>query len=224
MAIIENKTVNKWQSGNVIIHHTAWNWTNESYNRQHKVKYYDAYPQNAQQIWRINWNITEFPYIAYHFIIQKDGSYKQNRDITQIWYHCGDYNMNCQSVAYSLNWNFENEEPTTEQLNTLKKLLKEHKEKVGKNLIVKGHRDIKATACPWKNLYSKLNSIMTEVNNNKGMYEEIFYREFWKSSIYLNLDLAIDTLVNAWKIDREAFFFFQIGLEKLSLQKKELLG
>ena len=98
----------------------------------------------------------------------------------KVFHACGDLsNSNCLSVAgvsqgfasdVVIEGNFEIEQPTDNQLKSLSELLQHLKQKYG-NVQVVGHRDLNATACPGKNLYSKLGSVIA---NAKDEYVKVF--------------------------------------------------
>ena len=85
--------------------------------------------------------------------------------------HALDYNS--VSIGICLSGNFEIEKPTDNQLKSLSELLQHLKQKYG-NVQVVGHRDLNATACPGKNLYSKLGSVIANSNTPKDEYVKVF--------------------------------------------------
>ena len=99
------------------------------------------------------------PGICYHFSIAGDGTISQVNDLDRKVWHS--INANINTIAVELDGNFEIEEPTKKQLDSLKRLKKFLDKKLKKKLFVKGHKDHSgnATACPGKNLYNKLNTI-----------------------------------------------------------------
>ena len=58
-------------------------------------------------------------------------------------------------------------------MKSLSELLQFLKNKYG-NVQVVGHRDLNATACPGKNLYSKLGSVIANSNTLKDEYVKVF--------------------------------------------------
>jgi len=94
--------------------------------------------------------------------------------------------MNNKSIWICLIWNFENENPTNKQLVTLIKILKELKSKYWK-INIYWHRDIKPTACPWKNLYDKLPNIRKVLkNSNNVVKNEEKHNKIYKNTILNN--------------------------------------
>jgi len=106
-----------------------------------------------------DWHKTRWPklksslgyYAGYHFVITGDGTLTQTRKLSEQGVHCP---PNKGRIGIVLTGNFENEEPTKEQLTSLQALL----EKLKKQGITKvlGHKDLKATLCPGRNLYKWL--------------------------------------------------------------------
>jgi hypothetical protein len=95
-------------------------------------------------------------HIAYHYIIDKDGKEKQTRSENEIGYHCGNWYANQQSLAIMLIGNFDKEEPTQKQIETLANLVDRLKRKYAiKPEDIQGHRKFRATACPGGNLTDK---------------------------------------------------------------------
>ena len=76
----------------------------------------------------------------------------------------------------------------------------------------------------YKDLFTS-NSNMSNTNTkitNKGYYENIFSTNYWKSSIFNDLDWAISKCIKAdWSINSKEFFYLiQIWLERLSKKIK----
>ena len=96
------------------------------------------------------------PAICYHFGIEPNGKIYQVNTLDQIAWHT--IGANSYAIGIELNGNFEIEEPTVEQLDSLKWLVEYLKIELHTKLIVKGHKEFKgnATACPGKNLLTKI--------------------------------------------------------------------
>lgn len=92
------------------------------------------------------------PRIAYHFCIDPDGTIYQTNKLTAMSWHT--INGNATGIGIVLNGNFENEQPSSAQVKSLKNLIKFLNGKFNKKLAVYGHKEIKgnATACPGRNL------------------------------------------------------------------------
>ena len=136
----------------IVIHHTA-----------------STAKETVEQIHNFHINNNGWAGIGYHFYIRKDGTVYKGRDEKYAGAHCVDYNS--ISLGICLEGNFEIEKPTDSQLKSLSELLQHLKQKYG-NVQVVGHRDLNATACPGKNLYSKLGSVIA--NAKKDEYVKVF--------------------------------------------------
>lgn len=100
-------------------------------------------------------------HIAYHFLIGKDGTVKQNRSLSERTGHTRNQPINLESIAIVLAGNFDIEEPNRGQLIAIRSLVKRldsiyHFEKII------GHRDASPTACPGKHLDQALKDIWRE--------------------------------------------------------------
>lgn len=90
--------------------------------------------------------------IGYHYIIEKDGTIIQGNPLENISYNVT--NHNTKSIGICLSGNFDIEEPTTQQLNSLRKLINHLRNLLPQPLQVYGHRDFGSTSCPGKTLTS----------------------------------------------------------------------
>lgn len=107
--------------------------------------------------------------IGYHYYINKKGIIYRGRPEKYSGSHAIDYNS--ISIGVCLSGNFEEEEPNVNQITSLIELLYYLRTKYSNTEIV-GHRDLNATACPGKNLYSKLGSIIA--NSATPDYVKVF--------------------------------------------------
>ena len=100
--------------------------------------------------------------IGYHRVIEGNGAVRQGRADSRIGAHA--YGHNHDSIGICVTGNFETETPTTAQIDALVQtcavLCKRHG--IPAAAIV-AHRDLMATACPGKNLYSQLPAIRSRV-------------------------------------------------------------
>ena len=101
------------------------------------------------------WHLTHgYSDIGYHYIITGDGKLHVGRPAEKIGAHALGYNTN--SLGVCLTGNFETEEPSEAQINTLIQVLatlcKRHELTTDQ---IKGHNLLNQTACPGKNLISK---------------------------------------------------------------------
>jgi len=126
----------------IIIHHTATNrdgTTWEAIERGHKDRW--------------NFKSAMGMYMGYQYLITSDGKIHQSRLDTEEGAHTRGYNRN--SIGISLTGNFEVDQPSTEQLESLDKLLHEKIESYGlKQSDIYGHKDLSRTVCPGNNLYN----------------------------------------------------------------------
>ncbi len=142
-----NGVMNKNLMDTIVIHHDAGMRS-------------DRYNTLARLIQEANGHIAKnWGHISYHYSIDNVGDIYQCLPETEVGYHCGNLAINKKSIAIKLDGNFEVQQPTAKQIQALKDLLvylttkRPDLPKIVR-ASVKGHRDIKATACPGKNLYS----------------------------------------------------------------------
>lgn len=107
--------------------------------------------------------------IGYHYYITKKGIIYRGRPEKYSGSHALDYNS--VSIGICLSGNFEEEDPNINQITSLIELLHYLRTKYP-NAEILGHRDLNATACPGKNLYSKLGSIIA--NSATPDYVKVF--------------------------------------------------
>lgn len=107
--------------------------------------------------------------IGYHYYINKKGIIYRGRPEKYSGSHALDYNS--VSIGICLSGNFEEEDPNINQITSLIELLHYLRIKYP-NAEILGHRDLNATACPGKNLYSKLGSIIA--NSSISAYVKVF--------------------------------------------------
>lgn len=113
--------------------------------------------------------------IGYHYVIGRDGEIYEGKSGGDKVVGAHVYCNNIGTMGVSVMGNFELEEPSTKQINSLKailsKLTQNHNLQAnvnsnfhGKSLPnVIGHRDLAATACPGKNLHSLMPTIRQDV-------------------------------------------------------------
>lgn len=135
----------------IIIHHTASTseMTVESIHQQH-----------LNQGWAG---------IGYNLYINKQGEVWEGRPEEMSGAQCEGFNS--ISIGVCLSGNFEEEEPNVNQITSLIELLHYLRTKYP-NVEIVGHKDLNATACPGKNLYSKLGSIIA--NSATPDYVKVF--------------------------------------------------
>lgn len=113
--------------------------------------------------------------IGYNYVIGKDGEIYEGKAGGDKVVGAHVYCNNINTVGVSVMGNFNLQEPSTKQLNSLKALLAQLTKKYnldpigfsifhGENIPnIIGHRDLAATACPGTNLYGKLTSVRQDV-------------------------------------------------------------
>lgn len=95
-----------------------------------------------------------WPGIAYTFIIERLGDIIQGNLLEWITYNTT--GQNTSSISICLSGNFTKEEPSPEQLKSLKKLINYLRKILPQRLEVSGHKDYGVTSCPGTNLYKHL--------------------------------------------------------------------
>ena len=148
-----NGMVERQKTELIVIHHTASN-TDFTVQEIHQMHLKQGE----------NWKG-----IGYHYYINKKGIIYRGRPEKYSGSHAIDYNS--ISIGVCLSGNFEEEEPNVNQITSLIELLYYLRTKYSNTEIV-GHRDLNATACPGKNLYSKLGSIIA--NSATPDYVKVF--------------------------------------------------
>ena len=162
----------------IIIHHTAKdygsNWTMEDVKK------------DIQQIYKYHTINRDFGDIGYNFLIDQMWNIYEWRAGWEwaVWMHASSNNV--ASIWIALMWNFEKDTPTVEQMKSLVNLTTAvakyyHIDPLGytytfstnndeepyvvatKNPNIMWHKNVKSTACPWKNLYKYLPQIRNEV-------------------------------------------------------------
>lgn len=116
-------------------------------------------------------------YSQYHYIIERNGDIRKPRQDYEPAWHSGSFAVNMNSIAICLVGNFEISEPTTAQLRSLVLVLKGLKKK-HKSIEILGHKDVKPTACPGRNLYNKLPQIKQILSVHKNSWWWIWTRKF----------------------------------------------
>lgn len=113
--------------------------------------------------------------IGYHYVIGKDGEIFEGKAGGDKVVGAHVYCNNIGTVGVSVMGNFQNDKPSTKQINSLKATIAKLATKYNLNVEqytsfhgesipnLVGHRDLGATACPGTNLYSLLPQIRKEV-------------------------------------------------------------
>lgn len=94
-------------------------------------------------------NNNGWPGIGYHFVIQPDGYIYQTNELDTASYHNG-FN-NSQAIGIVMTGNFNIDEPTSKQLRSLRKLIRNLKIHIPSIKNVVGHGQVISTSCPGSN-------------------------------------------------------------------------
>ena len=92
---------------------------------------------------------------GYHFLVLKDGTVERGRPEKMIGAHAQGFNA--RSIGINIVGDFEQGEPTAEQIESAAQLIADLSDKYGISITadnVVGHRDLMPTDCPGRNLYS----------------------------------------------------------------------
>ncbi len=122
----------------------------------------------VEQIHDYHRNVKGWSGIGYHFYIRKDGSVWQGRPIDTVGAHTLSYNA--MSVGICFEGNFENESMSDEQKNAGKELVSYVRDLYPSVTDVKGHGELKSTACPGENF--PLAEIASRAQNNGGRIKQ----------------------------------------------------
>jgi hypothetical protein len=104
--------------------------------------------------------------ISYSFAIFRSGRIYEGRGWAKVGAHtvAGDgTDYNAKSHGFVFVGNYENQTPTRAQLDAFRWLVKEGRRRgyVSSAPRIRGHRDVKATACPGRNVYAKMDYLRT---------------------------------------------------------------
>ncbi|MGI5922023.1 MAG: N-acetylmuramoyl-L-alanine amidase [Syntrophomonadaceae bacterium] len=121
--------------------------------------------------------------VGYHFLIRGDGTVEEGRPLDTIGAHA-EPQGNEDSIGVCLAGNFMHTRPAAAQIDALVLLIKYLRKFYGRELIVIGHKDVIATACPgscfpWDELYSRLKGEEADTLANESLPE----KEAWKQKV-----------------------------------------
>jgi len=153
----------------IVVHHTA----------ETGVKNGKTASQVMRAIYRYHTVSRKWGDIGYHFVIAPDGKIFEGRAGGDFVVAGHAYCNNIGTIGIALMGNFNNQEPSDEQVDSLRNLLlylakkyeldltdeEWYHGKKTSNLI--GHRDITATACPGENMYTLLHSLRKGLGSSK---------------------------------------------------------
>jgi hypothetical protein len=124
----------------IVIHHTGCNDIDASAEQIHS--------------WHLN---NGWAGIGYHYVIRKDGTIERGRPEWAIGSHA--YGENSHTIGIHLSGDFEQAQPTSEQIEKCALLIADICERYGLPInvdTVVGHGELMATSCPGKNLQALL--------------------------------------------------------------------
>ena len=103
--------------------------------------------------------------IGYHYVIRKDGTVELGRPHWTVGAHA--YGENAYTIGIHVCGNFEEAEPTDEQIESLSILLAnlctDYGLTIDRDHIV-GHRELMPTACPGQNLFAQMDTVVGKAN------------------------------------------------------------
>ena len=140
------------------------------------IVHHSATPRDKttfESIKKYHVEVRKFWDIGYHWVILGDSTLKQGRSEEYIGAHAK--GVNFESVGVCVVGNFEIEQPTRQQLETLELVLNQLMRKYNVSPVnVLGHRDVANTLCPGKNLYEWLKDWKKrQILNNSNYLDEI---------------------------------------------------
>ena len=103
--------------------------------------------------------------IGYHYVIRKDGTVEQGRPHWTVGAHA--YGENSHTIGIHVCGNFEEAEPTATQIEStamlLANLCTDYELPIDRDHVV-GHRELMATACPGRNLFAQMDTVVGKAN------------------------------------------------------------
>lgn len=138
---VQRQTINL-----AVLHHTVTpeNYTWKQLSDIGKTRTYAGYDHS----YHYDPETGEETFIAYHFIVYKDGTYRRCLNDAAVGWHCGNWEKNCRSIAVSSVGDFSSQDPTEAQLQTIANIIRPYDRAVNGALSILGHKDISSTACP----------------------------------------------------------------------------
>lgn len=117
-----------------------------------------------------------YPYISYHYLMATNGDLLKVTDEKYVKYHAGDnsrgdLSFNLHGIAVCLTGNYQNDKPTSAQMESLVKFIRDVEKRYDINARVRGHKETSTnpTACPGTNIGTSksgwLKQVIANVNN-----------------------------------------------------------
>lgn len=153
--ILAEKKKEMWSPQYIVVHHTA---TSRDSTRYNTINY------NHKQRWNRKTRSSLGEYCGYHYFIEGSGKLTQARKDTEIGAHTKGYNRG--TIGIGLSGHFDQEKLSMGQLEALTALLDEKVAlyRLDKSKIV-GHKELKETSCPGKNMMEFLKNYKGRQNN-----------------------------------------------------------
>lgn len=138
----------------IVIHHTkTFPVTRDLLSAIHLLRLYTGYhskttrPQ-GEPLWSGHFYKGTQVFYSYHWLVHEDGKIERLLNDDEIGYQAGNWDVNCRSIAISINANLEERDPTPETIASIKKIIEEHYPTISKDRII-GHREVNVkTICP----------------------------------------------------------------------------
>ncbi len=134
-------------------------------------------------------------HICYHFLVGKDGTVKQNRSLYERNGCTRNTVANAEAIQIVLAGNFEVEEPTEQQLASLRFLVKRLDATFHFKEIIP-HRDASPSACPGKHLYAALSDLWREPVKSEVWYITRYYSPVEGQKRYFHGSYIKDVEIN----------------------------
>lgn len=151
----------------ITIHHTA-SPQKDSITIEKKMQALQNFSQGESRL-ASGKNKTAWPDVPYHYYIAVDGQIAEGRDIKFVGDTNTDYDPNGH-ILIVLEGNFENEQPSSNQLESLTSLAVWLSVKFGIPVAeIKSHNDYASTACPGVNLKNALPALRKKVAEIRGI-------------------------------------------------------
>ena len=159
----------------VILHHTATleDTTWQTLSKIGQTRTYAGYTHSEHY----DIETKEETYIAYHWLVYQNGTVRQCLRDEYIGWHAGNWGINCAAIAISFVGNFVDKNPSDASLKAAGQILKLYS-----SVKLKGHKEIKATACPGRVLDFKDKIIAHSKESN--MTEKIVLKGNQKAAVY----------------------------------------
>lgn len=150
----------------ITIHHTA-SPQKDRITIEKKMQILQNFSQSKSRL-ATGKNKPAWPDVPYHYYVAVNGKIAEGRDIK----YAGDTNTDYDPRGHALvvlEGNFENEQPSTKQLESLRELVAwlsaEYEIPVAE---IKAHNDYASTACPGVNLKKALPALLKQVAESRG--------------------------------------------------------